>query len=58
MITEKELAARLSVSLHTVRNWRYTRQGPTPYKIGERAVRYDPDEVEEWMATRVDPFWK
>ena len=57
LLDEKELAERLSVSVSTVRNWRYTYQGPPVTKVG-RSVRYDLSECENWLAEQQHPFWR
>jgi predicted DNA-binding transcriptional regulator AlpA len=51
MMTERQVAARLHVSVALVRRWRQTGEGPTYRKIG-RAVRYESNDVEQWIATR------
>lgn len=40
LLNEIEVAATLSVSVQTLRNWRWKGDGPRFYKIGKRAVRY------------------
>ena len=51
MLTEKELAALLRVSLSTLRRWRMFRTGPTWFKV-EGLVRYDPQGVRDYLNTR------
>ena len=46
---ERELAARLNVSISTLRNWRVARRGPRFLKLG-RAVRYRESDIAEFMA--------
>jgi predicted DNA-binding transcriptional regulator AlpA len=57
LLDEKELAALLGVSVSTVRNWRYSLQGPPVQKVG-RSVRYDLAECEAWLADQQHPFWR
>jgi predicted DNA-binding transcriptional regulator AlpA len=57
LLNEKELAVLLGVSVSTVRNWRYTYQGPPPQKVG-RSVRYDISAVEDWLHSEQHPFWR
>ena len=57
LLDERELAERLGVSVSTVRNWRYTCQGPPVQKVG-RSVRYDITAVEKWLDEQQDPFWR
>jgi predicted DNA-binding transcriptional regulator AlpA len=59
LLTERELAERLGVTIHTVRRWRYLSppQGPPVRKLG-RAVRYSVAEVEAWLDDEQDPWWR
>ena len=50
LLTEKELAPLLSVSLPTLRAWRLKRQGPGFVKLGS-AVRYRPSDIQDWIAS-------
>jgi hypothetical protein len=45
LMDEKSLAARWSISLKTLRNWRVTGDGPAFMKIG-RCVRYAEADIE------------
>jgi len=51
LLGERDIAYRLGVSLATVRRWRLLGQGPTYRKIGS-SVRYDPDDLAAWLASR------
>ncbi len=57
LLDERQLAARLGLSVSTLRNWRVTRRGPVFVKLGARAVRYRPADVERFIADgeRVSP---
>ena len=59
LISERELAEQLGVSLHTVRRWRYNipPDGPPVRKVG-RSVRYSVAEVEAWLDEQQDPWWR
>ena len=57
LLTEKELAERLGVSVGTIRHWRYSLQGPPVRKVG-RSVRYSLIEIEQWLDDQQDPFWR
>ena len=46
---ERAVANMTGISVQTLRNWRHTRQGFPYVKIGQRAVRYDLEEVEAYM---------
>jgi len=48
LLKERDVAARLGLSLATMRRWRLLRQGPKWLKLGS-AVRYELAEVERWM---------
>jgi predicted DNA-binding transcriptional regulator AlpA len=48
MLTEKQVADHLNVSVSLLRRWRLLRNGPKFVKIG-RAVRYKRGDVETWM---------
>jgi excisionase family DNA binding protein len=49
MMTEKEVADYLHVSLSTVRRWRLLKQLPRFTKIGS-AVRYKPSDVADFLS--------
>jgi predicted site-specific integrase-resolvase len=49
LLTESEAAARLCVSLVTVRRWRRLGTGPIFRKLG-RSVRYRPADIADFVA--------
>lgn len=49
LLSEKEVAAILKVSRHTLQNWRWSNTGLRALKIGTRAVRYRRSEVEAFI---------
>jgi len=51
MWTERQLAEFLGVSMRTVQAWRQRGGGPKFQKVAS-AVRYAPNDVECWLATR------
>lgn len=51
-LTEREAAAELGISFRTLQQWRVRGFGPTFLKIG-RAVRYDAESLEAWLAQHV-----
>jgi predicted DNA-binding transcriptional regulator AlpA len=51
LMTEKELAAFLGLSLSSVKRLRASGDGPPFVRIG-RAIRYDPEAVREWLRQR------
>lgn len=48
LLTEKDVAKKLNVSLACLRRWRLEKRGPQFVKIGQ-LVRYRPDELENWL---------
>ncbi|GAB6907256.1 conserved hypothetical protein [Desulfosarcina cetonica] len=48
LLTEKQVAEKLSLHVQTLRNWRFHRRDLPYLKVGS-AVRYDPDDVEKWL---------
>lgn len=53
LLTADEVAARLQVPLKTLYSWRAKRQGPPAYRVG-RHLRYDPHDLDSWLASRAD----
>jgi excisionase family DNA binding protein len=51
LLSEKELAPLLGVSLAALRRWRLEDRGPAFLKLGS-AVRYRPEDVQQWIASR------
>ena len=52
LLHETEVGKILSVKVSTLRRWRWMGQGPRFIKIGA-AVRYDPQELKEYLANQV-----
>lgn len=50
MLNEREVAARLGISVKTLQAWRLARKGPTYSKLG-RAVRYSSEAVDRFVAS-------
>jgi len=48
LLRESEVAAMLGVTVGTMRQWRFRKQGPPFMKIG-KMVRYDVDAVKAWI---------
>jgi excisionase family DNA binding protein len=48
LVSVKELAELLQVSVKTIYDWRYRGLGPKAIRVG-RYVRYEPDEIERWL---------
>ena len=55
LMTEREVAALLGISVRTVQDWRQSGDGPPFLKLTKRkrgAVRYDPRDVQEYVRER------
>lgn len=51
LLTERQVADWLQVSVRTVQHWRHTGQGPAWVKVnGGRLVRYRVSDVDEFLA--------
>lgn len=51
LLTEREIADLLNMSMRTLQEYRFRGIGPRFIKIG-RAVRYSPEDVEAYIAAR------
>ncbi len=51
LVDEREAAAILSVSVQTLRNWRWARKGPLFRKVGQRLVRYHRVDLAAFIAS-------
>lgn len=49
LLTVKDVAERLNVSADSVRRWARTGVGPQPVRLGQRAIRYRPEDVDAWV---------
>lgn len=52
LLTEREVAARLQVSIGTVRRWRFLKTGPRFIKVSGSAVRYRPEDLKAYLDAR------
>jgi excisionase family DNA binding protein len=53
LLTPAQVANSLGISVQTLAVWRCERRYPLPYvKVGSR-VRYRPQDVQQFMATRL-----
>jgi excisionase family DNA binding protein len=57
LLTIQELAERLTVSVGCIRAWRLRGDGPPAIRVGA-ALRWDPDEVDEWLNSRRESRWQ
>lgn len=51
LLSVKDLADVLQVPVTTVYEWRYRGEGPEAIRVG-KYVRFDPDDVARWVASR------
>jgi predicted DNA-binding transcriptional regulator AlpA len=51
LLKEHDVARITGLSIASVRRWRLLRQGPKYLKLGS-AVRYKPEDVSAWLASR------
>jgi hypothetical protein len=49
LIDGRAVADTLGIPEHTLANWRWRGVGPPYLKVGKH-VRYDPDQLEAWVA--------
>jgi excisionase family DNA binding protein len=52
LLTAKEVARMLAVSLATFKRLRKAGEGPPSIRVGERAIRYRRGDVEAWLRRR------
>jgi len=55
LLNVREAAARLGLSKSTLDKWRCVGKGPRYVKSTDRAVRYDPADLDAWIAARRKP---
>ena len=48
-LTEQEAADYISMSVKTLRRWRFDRRGPNYAKIAGKSIRYPLLELQEWI---------
>jgi len=49
LLTTKQAAERLQVSMGTLRNWRRAGKGPACSRLGPATYRYDEQEVDRFI---------
>jgi excisionase family DNA binding protein len=52
LLTPREVADLLRVSLDHLKGWRCSGTGPRFVRLGHRTVRYDEASVEQWLRER------
>jgi predicted DNA-binding transcriptional regulator AlpA len=53
LLTEKQTAERLALSVRTLQGWRVSGGGPPFVKMGGRCVRYRARDIERWLEERL-----
>jgi hypothetical protein len=51
LLTEQQASVYMAVSVAALRKWRVKDRGPTFFKLN-RLVRYRPEDLDQWIATR------
>ena len=57
LLSVKEVAELLQVSVRTIYDWRYQGLGPPAIMIG-RLVRFEPNEIDRWLASQKGSSWE
>ena len=52
LLTDHEVAAQFQINLRTLRSYRWARRGPVYLRTETGRIRYDPADVEKWLAER------
>lgn len=52
LLTERQAAESLSLSVRTLQGWRVSGGGPLFVKLGGRCVRYRVRDIERWIEER------
>jgi excisionase family DNA binding protein len=53
LLTAKETAAQLKISMSTLRNWRKEGKGPRVIKLGPGTYRYSEEELREYVESKI-----
>ena len=53
LLTENQAAELLQLTPRALQAWRYQGRGPRYVKISARAIRYQLDDLQEWIAKRL-----
>lgn len=55
LLTPKQAAARANTSERSLERYRQNGGGPDYVRLGARAIRYDPDDLDTWIANHKYP---
>jgi predicted DNA-binding transcriptional regulator AlpA len=51
LLSERQVAHRLGISVRTVQAWRVSGDGPEFIRLGRRTIRYREIDLAAWIAT-------
>jgi excisionase family DNA binding protein len=54
LMTATEVADYLGVTVTAIYGWRYKKEGPRGYRLGNGRVRYRREDVEAWLEDQAD----
>ena len=52
LLTEREVAVLLNVSVKVLQKWRAQGIGPPWTRVGPTAIRYWPEKLDQWLSAR------
>lgn len=55
LIPAKAAALILGISVHTLKRWRRSAEGPEWCRVGRRAIRYRSDVLDKWLRSVRNP---
>ena len=58
LLTPKETAKILQISMATLRVWRKTGKGPPPVRLSRRTIRYSPESIKEYCEQVRPEAWR
>ena len=53
LLTPKETAAQLRISMSTLRGWKKQGKGPRPIILGPATIRYSEEELHEYIESKI-----
>ena len=53
LLTTKEAAAQLRISMSTLRGWKKQGKGPRAIVLGPGTIRYSEEELHEYIASKI-----
>ena len=54
LLTEKDAACLLHISIHALRHWRREGRGPQYLRLGRRMIRYRLPDLQAYVAVHVE----